>query len=111
MSARDYYTALLHLPCTVEHKDIIYAVEHRNMQKLPEWLAPAAEKAYELLAHSGDAKASDAVLDKAVMKEMLRLSGGFRSAFLKEYFKDAGVLQQRKRSLSAPRAQAQTGTI
>lgn len=87
MSARDYYKALMLSPCTVEHKDIIYAVEHRNMQKLPEWLAPAAEKAYELLAHSGDAKASDAVLDKAVMKEMLRLSGDLRSAFLKDYFK------------------------
>ena len=85
MSARDYYTELLISPCTVEHSDMIAAVEHRDMRALPEWLAPAAEKAYDLLAHTGDAKASDAVVDKALMQEMLRFAQGFKSAFLREY--------------------------
>ncbi len=89
MSARDYYTRLLITPCTVAHQDMIAAVEHRNMSDLPEWLSPAAEKAYDLLAHTGDAKSSDAVLDKAVMKEMLRFAQGFKSAFLKEYCQTA----------------------
>ena len=87
MSARDYYTALLITPCTVEQSEIINAVEHRNMKSLPEWMIVPTEKAYDLLAHTGDARASDAVLDKAVMLEMLRLSEGFRSKFLVEYFK------------------------
>ena len=87
MSARDYYTALLLTPCTVEHKLMIDAVEHRIMKELPAWLQEPAAKAYDLLAHTGDARAADAVLDKAVMLEMLRQSEGFRSKFLKEYFR------------------------
>ncbi len=86
MSARKYYEKLLLSPCTVEHGDMIYAVEHRDMKQLPEWLEKPAEKAYELLAHTGDAKACDAVLDKAVMQEMLSFSKGLRSAFLQKYF-------------------------
>ena len=87
MSARDYYKALLISPSTLEHAVVIDAIEHRNMSALPEWLQQPAAKAYDLLAHSGDAKASDAVLDKAVMLEMLRLSDSFRSAFLKQYIR------------------------
>lgn len=86
MSARHYYTALLLSPSTVEQQVIIDAVEHRDMRALPEWLQTAAAKAYDLLAHSGDAKAADAALDKALMKEMLRFAQSFKSAFLKEYF-------------------------
>lgn len=86
MSARSYYTALLVSPSTVEHQVVIDAVEHRDMRKLPEWMQQPAAKAYDLLAHSGDARASDAALDKALMKEMLRFAQGFKSAFLKEYF-------------------------
>ena len=69
MSARDYYTALLLTPCTVEHKLMIDAVEHRIMKDLPAWLQEPAAMA------------------KAVMLEMLRQSEGFRSKFLKEYFR------------------------
>lgn len=87
MSARDYYTTLLLSPCTVEHKLMIDAVEHRIMKELPDWLQEPAAKAYDLLAHTGDARAADAVLDKAVMLEMLRRSEGYRSKFLKEYFR------------------------
>ncbi len=106
MSARDYYTALLISPSTIEHKVIISAVEHRNMKELPEWLAPAAEKAYDLLAHTGDARACDAVLDKAVMKEMLRLGAGFRSEFLKEYFRTLVFFSNVKIAVRAARTGA-----
>ena len=87
MSARDYYKDLLLTPCTVAHAVIIDAVEHRSMKALPAWMQDAAAEAYDLLAHTGDAKTSDAVLDKAVMTEMLRRSDRFRSAFLIDYFR------------------------
>ena len=86
LSARSYYTRLFLSPSTAEQEDVVYAVEHRDMKKLPPWLAAPAEKAYELLAHTGDAKSCDAVLDKAVMQEMLRFSKGLKSAFLQAYF-------------------------
>ena len=87
MSARDYYKGMLLSPSIVEKSDMIAAVEHRNMSLLPEWLQAPAGKAYDLLAHTGDARASDAVVDKAVMLEMLRLSESFRSQFLKNYIR------------------------
>ena len=86
MSARDYYTTLLVEPCTVEHDVLKNAVEHRNMSALPDWLREAAEKAYDLLAHTGDARSCDAVLDRAVMEETLRFVKDLKSDFLKEYF-------------------------
>lgn len=86
MAARDYYKDLLLTPCTVAHDVIIDAVEHRSMKALPAWMQDAAGKAYDLLAHTGDAKTSDAVLDKAVMEEMLQAARAYRSDFLKEYF-------------------------
>ena len=101
-----FLTALLISPSTIEHKVIISAVEHRNMKELPEWLAPAAEKAYDLLAHTGDARACDAVLDKAVMKEMLRLGAGFRSEFLKEYFRTLVFFSNVKIAVRAARTGA-----
>ena len=106
MSARSYYTALLLSPSTVEHQVMIDAVEHRDMRALPEWMQAPAEKAYDLLAHSGDAKASDAVLDKALMKEMLRFAQDFRSAFLKEYFQTTVFYNNIKIALRAARTGA-----
>ena len=106
MSARDYYKALLLSPSTIEHQVIIDAVEHRDMRALPEWLRDAAEQAYDLLAHSGDAKTSDAVLDKAVMKEMLRFAQDFKSAFLKEYFNTTVFYNNIKIALRASRTGA-----
>lgn len=106
MSARSYYTSLLITPCTISHDDMIYAVEHRDMKGLPEWLREPAGKAYDMLAHSGDAKASDAVVDKALMLEMLRLSEGFRSAFLKEYFRTQVFYNNIKIAIRAARTGA-----
>lgn len=106
MSARDYYTTLLLSPATIDHGIIIAAVEHRNMKDLPDWMQQPAEKAYDLLAHTGDARACDAVLDKAVMQEMLRLSDSFRSAFLKEYFRTLVFYNNIKIALRAARTGA-----
>ena len=106
MSARDYYKALLISPSTLEHAVVIDAIEHRNMSALPEWLQQPAAKAYDQLAHSGDAKASDAVLDKALMKEMLRFAQGFRSAFLKEYINTTVFYNNVKIALRAARTGA-----
>lgn len=106
MSARNYYKSLMITPCTAEHKTVISAVEHRNMKDLPEWMQASAEKAYDLLAHTGDARASDAVLDKAVMLEMLRLSESFRSEFLREYIRTSVFYNNFKIAVRA----ARTGT-
>ena len=106
MSARDYYTALLLEPCTVAHRDMIYAVEHRSMSGLPAWLQQPAAAAYDLLARTGDARASDAVLDKALMQEMLRESEQLRSAFLREYIRTLVFYANIKTALRGARAGA-----
>ena len=106
MSARDYYKNLLISPSTVEHKAMIHAVEHRDMRALPEWMQKPAEKAYELLAHSGDAKASDAVLDKAVMEEMLAEAQKIKSAFLREYISTSVFYNNVKITVRAARTGA-----
>lgn len=87
MADRDY-DALLLSPCTVEHSVMLKAVESRLMGLLPDWLSKFADKAYETLAHTGDARLSDAYIDRAVMLEILRLSEGSKSAFLRGYFRN-----------------------
>lgn len=79
------YEHLLIEPCTIDTAIMKKAVEGRKMSLLPEWLAKPADKAYEALAHTGDARLSDAYVDKAVMQEMLRLCESFGSDFLAEY--------------------------
>lgn len=76
---------LLTEPCTIDTSVMKTAVENRRMSLLPEWLANPADKAYEALAHTGDARLSDAYVDKAVMQEMLRLCKSLGSDFLTEY--------------------------
>lgn len=79
---------LLLAPSTIDVDVLRRAVEGRLMQLLPEWLQTNADKAYEALAHTGDARLSDAYVDKAAMLEMLRLCSGSRSKFLDEYMKN-----------------------
>ena len=86
MSARDYYTALLLSPSTVEHDVMTAAVEHRDMRALPEWLRAAAEKNQ--------------------LKEMLRFAQSFRSAFLKEYINTTVFYNNVKIALRAARTGA-----
>ena len=79
------YDDLFLSPYTIEPELITEAVEHRAFQKFPEWLSDSADRAYEIIAHKGDARECDSILDKAVMDEMIRRCDGFRSQFLKDY--------------------------
>ncbi len=84
MSSREY-DDLLVKPRNIEPEVLKEAVEKRRFNLLPEWLSESADKAYETLAHTGDARFGDAVLDNAAMKQMLVLSTQY-SRFLKQYF-------------------------
>lgn len=86
MADRDF-SALLLTPCTISAETLKEAVEKRKFSLLPEWLSRPADKAYEVLAHTGDARMSDALTDKAVMEKMLIDADEFNSEFLKKYFK------------------------
>ncbi len=87
MSDREY-RALMVSPSTVDHDTVIAAVEHRKMSLLPRFMQKPCDEAYELLAHTGDARTGDSVLDRAAMEEMLRISDDFKSEFLKSYFEN-----------------------
>lgn len=52
-----------------------------------EELSASCDKAYEILAHTGDARLSDAVLDRAFMELILKTSEKSDSKFMSEYFK------------------------
>lgn len=84
--AQRHYEPLLLSPCTMDKEVLKNAVENRKFKALPEWLSEAADKAYETIAHTGDARLSDAVIDKAVMQKMLDEGKKSNSEFLKKYF-------------------------
>ena len=63
------------------------AVENRKFSLLGEELSAPCDKAYEILAHTGDARLSDAVLDRAFMELVLKTSEKSDSEFMSEYFK------------------------
>ena len=67
MSDRDYENLFI-TPCTIDTGLLVKTVENGRFDKLPEWLASAADSAYALLAETKDARLSDAVIDKAVMQ-------------------------------------------
>ena len=81
MSGRKYEQLLL-LPCTVKHKDMIAIVENRRFDKLPGWLGEAADKAYQTLAETKDARISDALVERLLVE-----GKASRSAFLDEYLR------------------------
>ncbi len=85
MSGRKYRELML-LPCTINHEDIISAVENRRFDKLPEWLGKPADKSYQLLAETKDSRVSDAIIDKALLEQLLKDGKSSRSVFLEEYF-------------------------
>ena len=76
---------LLTAPVTLPTEEIREAVNARKFERLPAWIAPAAEQAYEIIAHNTDARLGDAVLDKAAMAEMLAGSAKL-SRSVREYF-------------------------
>lgn len=73
-------------PYTIEPEIMKNSIENRKFDKLPEWLAGAADKAYELLAHTKDARLSDAAVDRALMERVIIASKSLKSSFLEKYF-------------------------
>lgn len=105
LSGRSWEELILR-PCTVEPDTLREAVENRKPALLPEWLGEAADKAYETLAHTGDARLSDAIVDKAVMKQTLALASGLRSEFIKKYFNNLIFYNDIKIAIRASRTRS-----
>ena len=105
LSARKY-RHLLMTPATLDPELLVKAVESRGFSLLPEWIAVNADKAYVALAHTGDARLSDAYLDRATTEEMLRLSKQWRSSFLEEYIKTTVFYNNVKTAIRSARSNA-----
>lgn len=105
MAGREYRGLMLE-PCAVDHNKVIDAVEHRKTSLLPEFMQKPCDEAYELLAHTGDARLADSVIDKAAMEEMLRLSTQYKSEFLKNYFETLVFYSNIKTAIRAARTRA-----
>ena len=80
------YSDLLIKPCSIDFETLKNAVENRRFSLLPSWLEKPADEAYEILAHTGDARMSDALADSAVMNEILEIAKKSKSEFLLKYF-------------------------
>lgn len=100
------WDGLIMRPCNIEPEVFKEAIENRKHEILPEWLSESADKAYETLAHTGDARLSDAIVDKAVMKETLRLAGELRSEFIKDYFNNTVFYNDIKIAIRASRTRS-----
>lgn len=85
MSDRDYEHLLME-PCTIKNEELIRAVENRRFEIFPEWLREPADKAYQRLAETKDARLSDAGIDRAVLERLIFLGKKSGSVFLNEYF-------------------------
>ncbi len=105
MSNRDYENLLI-TPCMTDEKTLVWAVENRRFDKLPEWLAHAADTAYGLLAETKDARLSDAVIDKAVMQKLISESKKIKSSFLRKYIERLVFFAEIKIALRAAKTSA-----
>ncbi len=81
------YKNLIVEPYTVEPDVIETAVKEKKYSLLPETFFEAAEKAYEILAHTADARLADAYIDLACMNAQLKKAQETKIDFLIEYFK------------------------
>ena len=105
MSDRDYENLLI-TPCMTDEKTLVWAVENRRFDKLPEWLGNAADTAYGILAETKDARLSDAVIDKAVMQKLVSESKKIKSAFLRKYIERLVFFAEIKIALRAAKISA-----
>lgn len=80
------YRHLLLKPYTIEPDAVIHAVENDAYSQLPQWLGAPAERAYQILSHTVDARLSDAVLDTALLDKILEEAENSNSDFLFQYF-------------------------
>ena len=100
------YEELLIEPATIPVSEIRSAVENRRFDKLPEWIAQAADGAYETLAHTKDARASDALIDRAALEKLLSVAKSTDSPFLREYLERLVFYANLKIAIRAARCSA-----
>ncbi len=81
------YENLIITPNTIKPEDIETAVKEKRYSLLPESFSAAAEKAYEVLAHTADARLADAYIDISCMKAQLKKAEETKIDFLIEYFR------------------------
>lgn len=100
------YEDFLISPCTIDVSIIQKCIENRKFDQLPEWLQGAAEKAYELLAHTKDARLSDGVLDKTLLENLISMSK--KSVFLNKYYNTLAFYANIKIAIRASRTKTTT---
>ena len=79
------YEALIMFPNTISLDIIETAVKENKYPLLPKEFSEAAEKAYLTLAHTADARLSDAYIDRACMEAQLEAAKASKIEFLIEY--------------------------
>ena len=79
------FASLIMFPNTIDSKAIETAVKENKYALLPETFSAAAEKAYLTLAHTADARLSDAYIDRAGMEAQLEAAKASKIEFLIEY--------------------------
>ncbi len=84
MSDRDYEELLIE-PCMIKKEDMIKAVENRRFDGFPQWLVRPANRAYQILAETKDARLSDAYIDRGVLDRLVEEGRSSHSVFLEEY--------------------------
>ena len=98
------YEGLLLSPSNIACDVIKKCIEERRFDSLPQWLASAGEKAYELLAHTKDARLSDGALDRALMETLISISKKSKSLFLVKYFNNFAFYANLKIALRASKS-------
>ena len=87
MSGRDT-DELMAQPASVPPEKLRDAAENHRFDKLPGWIADAAEKSYTLLAQTKDARLSDALIDRAYLDWLGSAAEAEKNMFLAEYFRN-----------------------
>ena len=105
MADREYETLLIE-PCSIPKEALIKAVENRRFEQFPQWLQRPANRAYQILAETKDARLSDAYLDRGVLDELLAQAKRSRSPFLMAYFNTMVFYTDVKTALRGARVNA-----
>ena len=95
------YEKLILSPYTVNPDDIVKAVTENKYELLPEEFSLSAKRSYETLAHTADARLSDAAIDTACMMAQLSAAEKSKIEFLIEYIKTDVFYRNVKTALRA----------